>query len=510
MVDVSVVLSQLEREGAVLFLEGDSIRLRGAGKKIDPALLGILKSHREEVFSALRRKAATTQLAASGEDRRARSLPASSNQSARYAASTLLGRPIELLVAEYLVQGEVDLALFRQAYELIVKRHEILRTRYRLMDDGALWQFVEPAPSLDVDDLDLSTLPREAAIDRARSMTAESRAVPIDLHRDLPLRARIIRLSQSEFVFAVIVHPIAMDGMSWSIFLEELRQNYTTLATGAEPDLAPLPHQYADYAQWENERSRSDQQQRGLAYWDHRLRDAEPLVLAGDDDAERSSEAVAPPIRFSFASIERLRAFAKAEGVAPGMIVTAGLCFLLGQLGRQTKVVIASINGGRPAGMKNVIGPFVRTSPYCIEIREDPTFGQFAQIAKSAQMETMNLQWVPSADVRTRLQLDRLAVEYVYAHTLLRPQTFTPLMCQADGGPMLSLLEPRGHYWKYFAQDAYIGFTETPGGLSGTISHAAGVVQRAMLVRLAGDLPAFLEAGLRNPTARLSQLLQHV
>jgi len=507
MTDVPAMLSRLEREGTTFVLEGDAIRLRGGAQKIDPLMLRILKSNRDEVLHLLKKRAEMKQGPNFKVRDRSNPSPVSRNQLAQYLESVSRGGPADHYAAEYLINGEVDLELLQQSYGRIVQRHEILRTRYRRTEDGSVWQVVEPAPKIDVDYDDVSILPREAALERARAMAAAWRTEDIDLCRNLPLRSKIVRLSQDEFMFIVIAHRVAMDTISWSIFLEELRGNYSSLLTGAPAHAGALEHQYADYAIWENEAQTEQRPEHTFGNWGVRLQDVGPLTLPRKQVAGSPSGVADPSVRISFRSIENLRAFCQIQDITPAVIVTGALCALLGRLCGQSKIVIGSANGGRPPAMRDLIGPFARTSPYHLDVSGDPTFTEFVKAARSAQLRATDLRRPISLELSERLKLNGIVVNYAAVHAVLSAQARLPLVRGNEQGPSLSILESTQPYWMYFARECYVGFTETPDELSGMISYDSDVLAREIVEGLARDLPAFLEAGLRKPTDRLSQIV---
>ena len=140
----------------------------------------------------------------------------------------------------YRVQGKLNLAALEQSINTIIKRHDTLRTRFQTVD-GELKQVVANDVALKVEVAE----PTESEMQRLAS--EEGRAA-FDLTAGLLLRAKVLRLSEAEHLLLLTFHHIAIDGWSIGIFLDELSRCYEAFASGAKPELAPLPLQYADYA----------------------------------------------------------------------------------------------------------------------------------------------------------------------------------------------------------------------------------------------------------------------
>jgi arthrofactin-type cyclic lipopeptide synthetase C len=98
------------------------------------------------------------------------------------------------------------------------------------------------------------------------------------------------------------------DGVSAGIFMTELAAAYNAIKAGrAEPDLAALPIQYADFSAWQRTRLDGGELEAQRAHWRQQLADAalllqlptdfprpaEPSGRAGDVGLEVSAEATA-------------------------------------------------------------------------------------------------------------------------------------------------------------------------------------------------------------------------
>ncbi|HEX5872256.1 MAG TPA: amino acid adenylation domain-containing protein, partial [Longimicrobium sp.] len=179
------------------------------------------------------------------------------------------------------LDGLLDVEALRRAFEALLARHEVLRTRYPEVD-GQPVQDVLPPPRfvLPVDDVTEDEV-------QAR-MAADARA-PFDLREDLPVRARLLRIAPERHVLLLTVHHIAADGWSWGVMMRELTLLYRAFAHGQPAPLAELPVQYADYAVWQRAWLHGGQMERQLAFWRARLAGA-PALLELPADRPRPAE----------------------------------------------------------------------------------------------------------------------------------------------------------------------------------------------------------------------------
>ncbi len=91
--------------------------------------------------------------------------------------------------------GELDIDVMRRALEQIIKRHEVLRTRFESRPSG-LVQVIEPPCEVDLEIWDVRE--RQDRQERASEIAHEIAAQPFDLHRGPLWRAALVRLGEED------------------------------------------------------------------------------------------------------------------------------------------------------------------------------------------------------------------------------------------------------------------------------------------------------------------------
>ncbi|WP_432008396.1 condensation domain-containing protein, partial [Streptomyces parvus] len=220
----------------------------------------------------------------------------------------------------------------------VIARHESLRTLIARDSDGTARQQVLPVgdpaarPALPVVQTDADTLV-------AKLNEAVGR--PFDLTAEMPLRATVFRVADEDHALLLVFHHIAGDGWSTGLLARDLSTAYAARLEGRDPQLPPLPVQYADYAAWQRdvlgtEDDESSELSAQLAYWRTQLADL-PAELALPADRVRPARASYEGGRVGFtvpAGVLRdLTRLARAEGVTVFMVVQAALAALLSRLG---------------------------------------------------------------------------------------------------------------------------------------------------------------------------------
>ncbi len=128
------------------------------------------------------------------------------------------------------LNGALDRQALSAALDLLVQRHETLRTRF-VSEDGAFSQEI----------LDQATVALEFASVAPADIEQQVRAElqkPFDLLSGTLLRVKLFQLSESEHVLTVCMHHVVSDGWSGEVLIREFVQLYQAQVSGAASAVA--------------------------------------------------------------------------------------------------------------------------------------------------------------------------------------------------------------------------------------------------------------------------------
>ena len=233
--------------------------------------------------------------------------------------------------------GRLDVEALGAALADVVGRHESLRTLFPA-PGGIPQQLVVPPERADFgwQVVDASGWPA------ARLGEAIATAVrhSFDLATEIPLRARLFRVSEDEHVLVAVVHHIAADGWSITPLVGDLGVAYAGRCAGRAPGWAPLPVQYVDYTLWQRAQfgdlaDRDSRIAAQLAYWQEALAGMpERLVLPTDRpyppvaDYRGASVAVDWPAELQ----QQVARVAREHHATSFMVIQAALAVLLAKI----------------------------------------------------------------------------------------------------------------------------------------------------------------------------------
>ncbi|GAB2561386.1 hypothetical protein GCM10027066_01000 [Dyella jejuensis] len=288
----------------------------------------------------------------------------------------------------------------------LVKRHEILRTVFASGDRGPL-QIVLPDATPGFAEHDLRGM---SADDRARNLEeliqTDSRT-PFDLRNGPLIRVAIIRCSDEEQVLLFNWHHIVTDAWSLQIFVRELAALY---ANRSATSLAPLPVQYADFAEWEHGLVESTTSTGSLDYWRNQLGLLPDPLHAGWSGAAASQRQPAGrhPMRIGSAQVEALRIVARNTGTTLFMACLAVYKLLLARIHDRDDVVVGSpISMRGHENLESVVGYFLNTLALRSDLSGTGTFRALLELVRRTALDAYAHRDVPYERVVQAVQAEQ-------------------------------------------------------------------------------------------------------
>ena len=407
--------------------------------------------------------------------------------------------------------GRLDVRMLEAALGDVVGRHESLRTVFP-ETEGSPWQRIleatAPWDRLVVRSISEASLGEELAAAAGEGF---------DLSRELPLRARLFELSESEHVLLIVVHHIAGDGWSLGPLARDLVRAYTARCEGKAPEWAELPVQYADYTLWQREvlGSESDPESpiaRQLAYWKERLKDLpEQLDLPVDRPrpAVASYRGDSVPFRLSAELHEKLLELARDGNASLFMVLHAAVAMLLTRLGAGTDIPIGTPVAGRTeSALEELVGFFVNTLALRTDTSGNPSFRELLARVRSGDLNAYGHQDLP---------FERLVEELKPARSLSRHPLFQVMlvlqnMPEAGFGLQGLALATQPVGIKAAKFDLLLSLRErraadgSPEGLSGQLEYATDLFDRRTIEAMAQRLVRALEAVASDPEQAIGQM----
>ncbi|MFL5539303.1 MAG: non-ribosomal peptide synthetase, partial [Longimicrobiaceae bacterium] len=416
------------------------------------------------------------------------------------------GTPLYNIPSVLRIRGAFDADALARAVDEIVRRHEVLRTVFRLVGETPM-QVIGPGPSPRLQRADLSHLEAEAREAEVRRRADAEAAAPFDLEQGPPARFILARLADDDHLLLVTMHHIVSDGWSFNVFAKELWALYEAFSSGRPSPLPEPELQYADAAVWQREQLQGEVLERELAWWRERLAGA-PMALELPTDrprpARQSTAGKQLRGRVPAPLAARLREVARQDDATLFMVLLAAFQLLLARYTGQDDVLVGTPIANRTvAEVEELIGFFANTLVLRTRLDGDPTFRELLVRVRETVLGAHEHQDIP---------FEKLVEELAPERDLSRPPLFQVMFIfQNASGPAershglrLEAVESEGGSAKF---ELTVGLRErTDGALQLGLEFPTALFDRATAERIAGHYLALLEGIAAHPGARVRDL----
>ncbi len=185
------------------------------------------------------------------------------------------------------VDGGVDSQLMQEAVLWLVRHHDALRLMYEQKGGEWIQEYGGVAGEGVYQRVDLSGIGDEQRIKAMEEDAAEQQA-SLSLCEGKMMRAVEYDLGESGRRLLVVVHHLAIDGVSWRILLEDLQRGYEQLRSGEAVDLGAKTSSYRQWAERLEQYSRSQEIRAEIEYWERQQPSAVEAEEREGDEGKRS------------------------------------------------------------------------------------------------------------------------------------------------------------------------------------------------------------------------------
>lgn len=312
--------------------------------------------------------------------------------------------------AVFRMEGNLDIDAFNRAYETVTNRHESLRTSFKTVD-GEPKQYIHQPGEIA---LRVNTIDLRNGNDQEQQVAAyvsREVATVFELEKAPLVRAHLLQLDETRFLFLFTIHHIISDEWSLGILINELLICYDAYQKGVAVPLQPLSIQYKEFAAWQNQKLTSADVTPARTYWLDTFSDEIP-VLHFPADYPRPAVQTFTGDRISIVLnkdvSDRLSRFNRQNSVTMYMTLLASVTSLLHHYTDQEDMVIGTPMAGRDhPELDGQIGFFVNTLPLRTTFSRTDSFTALVQATRQRVLQAQAHQIYPFDRLVDDLNLDR-------------------------------------------------------------------------------------------------------
>ncbi|RJS17716.1 non-ribosomal peptide synthetase [Corallococcus sp. H22C18031201] len=406
--------------------------------------------------------------------------------------------------------GALDARVLERAVNEVIRRHEMLRATYVVVDGQVRQRFASEV-RMDVPVVDLRGFAGDAEAEAIRLALDEARG-PFSLETGPIVRARLVRLGDADHVMLLTVHHIAADTLSLVAFFREMAVNYQAFLAGKPAPLPELPVHYVDAAAWERRALDGGVLSAQEAWWRETLADhPAPLELPTDRPrpTEQRLRGERFPVTLSPEASAALKGICHRESVTPFMTLLAALSALLARYSGREDIVVGTPVGNRARGeLEPLIGFVAHAMALRTDLSGDPTFRELLGRARDTAIDATAHQDVPFEHLLPRVAPGRDPARSRLCDAAIILHSHVATAPPSVPGLELRLVEVPGTPAQFGATlgELTLLLIEGASGFSGVIEYATELYDEARVARLAGHLETLLIAAHAEPEVRVSHL----
>ncbi|WP_166924917.1 non-ribosomal peptide synthetase [Flavobacterium poyangense] len=309
------------------------------------------------------------------------------------------------------LMGTLDKAKFNETINLLIQRHEILRTSFRNERENEVRQFITPADQIDfaVTEMDFSHYSDQNGA--VLSYLEEQNNITFNLEQAPLIRASLLKLKDNEHVFFFSMHHIIGDGWSTELIVTEVVRIYNAIVENQPVDLPELKIQYKDYSVWHNDKMKKEGYLKAKEYWLNQFSGTLPAIelpvfkkrplvqtFNGDHKSHQFSEEFGKDIK----------AFAKENEATLFMVLMAGVKTLLHKYSGQEDIIVGTPIAGREhPDLENQIGLYLNTLAIRTGFEQGDDFARVLNREKETLLNAYEHQEYPFDELVGNLNLKR-------------------------------------------------------------------------------------------------------
>ncbi|GAA2428700.1 hypothetical protein GCM10010191_47350 [Actinomadura vinacea] len=285
----------------------------------------------------------------------------------------------------YLLEGRLDEAALRRAWEMVFERHEVLRST--VVWDGVPEPVAVVSRSVPLpwQVVDASGLDAYLAADLARGA---------DFAEPSLTRIALIRLAADRHQMVWSHHQMMLDGWSVPIVIGEVLEAYDAFRAGRRPRL-PVRTPFREFVAWVARHDLEDARR----YWrEHLAGVGEPTSLGVERATGDEGQALYPVKLSAAVRGDGLVEFARCRRLTLNNVVQGAWALLMSIYSGSDDVVFgvtSSGRGGQVDGMDSMVGLLINTTPVRVRLDRDRLVADWLAALQDEQVRGREFEHTP-------------------------------------------------------------------------------------------------------------------
>ena len=311
------------------------------------------------------------------------------------------------------LHGNLKVAIFEKAWQLVIDRHPILRTGFYWEDIENPLQIVYSQVKVPLSHYDWSDMDSVEQKKQLEYFIQSDRQKSFDFSQPCLMRHTLIRTTDDCYLYIWSFNHIIIDGWGGSLVFQEFVETYGALCKDEDMSLVPT-RPFRDYIDWLEEQDIS----KAEIFWRQALKGIKaPTPLTYIEKIERIDQLSTQEVRYSeeiiqlsLTSTQTLNSFATQHRLTLATIINGIWAILLSRYSCCSNVLYGCTVTGRPAdlnGVELMVGMFVNTLPIHVNINAEEVFLSWLQRFQLQLVEVRDYEYTPLIEAHNWSEVPR-------------------------------------------------------------------------------------------------------
>lgn len=308
------------------------------------------------------------------------------------------------------VKGNFNIKVAEKAFSTIIERHEVLRTIYIKGEQEPL-QKITHFDGFNINVINIESLTKNQKDDKIKQIIDQEINHVYRLEKDMMIRVSFIISTAQSGLLLLNMHHMVSDGWSHEVLIKELVTLYDAYLNNHKHDLAPLPIQYSDYAQWQRQQIISKRYESHRDFWLCKLKNLpQTHDLPMDYERPKFQTYHGNSHRFIIepSLTASLNELVLAHEVTLFMLLHSVFSVLLWRYSNNTDVVIGTPIAHRQYDeFESLIGCFINFLVLRTDCSNNPRFIDYLNMVKQTNLEAQSHQDLPFEQIVDAINPDK-------------------------------------------------------------------------------------------------------
>jgi amino acid adenylation domain-containing protein len=428
-------------------------------------------------------------------------IPLSFNQEALWVIHNSEGSLQYHLPMIFGISGDLDIKSLKLAFRTFINRHLPLRTVIKASERGLEQKFLD-AESWSIQEIISNQTEDEIMNDWPFKSMVER---PFNLSEDFMIRVALFHIQQKKFLLNIVVHHIAWDGWSTSLFKDEIAGLYRKIRSGNQKLYPSSVLTYADFSIYQRNLLGSKLFNDSLKYWQGRLKGTIPIQLRTDYPRTALFSPAGETYEFIIDKdiVSKLNRLAIERNATLFMILLAGFKALLKRYSAQEDIIVGIPVAGREhEGLEDLIGFFVNSLPIRTKVDGNYSFDDLLNQIKTNTLEAFEHGHVPFSEIVKLSDDFRITGRNPIFQVLFVMQNNTSSILNLDGVNAQPVKAPN----QTSSFELTLEIKENQDQLIASMEYQTALYSSSTISRMSGHYLALLEAITLNPKEKVDNL----